>query len=792
MTEADYLAVTRRDARQFRFFRIRSGVETEFTPEDGAKLHFANRDTDTLEMTVPVGFLRKDDAVRVTYRNVTVFLGTLERRVAYRSRGLAASERVTVCGPWSKMARLVYRQNWFNGRTFERSSRLILNQTQSGAAQNVSSELREILSHAADACGYTVGTISAGSQTLPFDECRDITVADAVKRELRFFPKSIVSFNYATSKPTINISRPSGSADAAYVAEIPKTLREHTYTEHPITGVDLEIETTGEIEGVQYRNIAHQTAGDTTAGNPDCLYATLRLAGASGSTVRQSFDSKTEDIPADLNDKTWWQQKHPRIANVNSDYLIIKEAKRSGKDDADKYPRISAASAGDLEAAGLRCRTEKFTCKATILSQTDEEEEIELTMFFVTTNATTRKYTWVASSESTSGETVPDNLAKAILADRSGELLQERMTVRLGESLPTLGDMCDGLLLQAFDVDCGNLTAELSFGQPEHLSPEDMAALLSGFRNKRTSTASSSRSTGKKSDDGKEEVELGGIPPVSSSEFCPGTKKKTTIAAKDGETGAIVLDSAKVGSGEKIEVHKLTVNEAGKQNKEYKILSTEDIVIPVGKTIKSTYVNCSSEPGGMNTIVFNYTDGSSDTFNVMNGLNGQDGSSSDPGSSTSPSILFDTQNDTTYVYVDGELAATIPHGKKPEITANKVGKVTTILCDGKALATIADGADGGGQSSLTDKSVITGLTFSFSNGKLVANVSKSVVKVAEVVSSSTESVDVCEAKEVTVVTSESYDSATHKFTNTRRKVKVIGDEAAAGETPFTATPLGSE
>ena len=564
MTEADYLAVPRRDARQFNFFRIRpKDKEREFVPEDGAKLHFANRDTDTLEMTVPVGFLRKDDAVRVTYRNVTVFLGTLERRVAHRSRGLTASESVTICGPWSKMARLVYRQNWFNGRTFERSSRLILNQTQSGAAQNVSSELREILSHAADACGYAVGTISAGSQTLPFDECRDITVADAVKRELRFFPKSIVSFNYATSKPTINISRPSGSADAAYVAEIPKTLREHTYTEHPITGVDLEIETTGEIEGVQYRNIAHQTAGDTTAGNPDCLYATLRLAGASGSTVRQSFDSKTEDIPADLNDKTWWQQKHPRITTVDPGYLTITEAARSGASDAARYPRISASSAGELEAAGLRCRTEKFTCKATIKSQTDEEEDIELTMFFVTTNATTKKYTWTVSSESTSGETVPSGLAQAILADRSGELLQERMTIRLGESLPNLGDMCDGLLLQSFDVDCGNLTAELSFGQPEHLSPEDMAALLSGFRNKRTSTASSSRSTGKKSDDGKDEVELGGIPPVSSSEFCPGTKKKTTIAAKDGATGTIELDSSKLQEEEKVEVKELTIKAPG-------------------------------------------------------------------------------------------------------------------------------------------------------------------------------------------------------------------------------------
>lgn len=567
MTEADYLGLTKRDSRQFKFWRQRGETTFEFTPEN-PRLHFANRDVDTLEVTVPDGFLVKNDKVIVKYyaastSGVTVFRGTLEKRVRHKSRGDTASETCTISGPWSKMQRLVYRQNWFTGSGYELSSRLILNQTQSGAKQSISSELREILSHGATQCGYQVGTINVGGQYLPFDECRDITVADAVRRELRFFPKSIVKFDYSPTTPKISITRPSVTTDAAYVAEIPKTSREYTYTEHPITGVDLEIETVGETDGVKYRNIDHQTAGNTAAGNPDCLYATLHLAGASSSTVRQSFDSKTENIPENLNDKTWWQQKHPRIATVNPNYLNITDAARSGATDAAKYPRISAASAGELEAAGLRCRTEKFTCKASIISDTDEEEDLELTMFFVTTNATTKKYTWTVSSESTSGETVPSGLAQAILADRSGELLQERMTIRLGSTLPTLGDMCDGLILQSFDVDCGDLTAELSFGQPEHLSPEDMASLLSGFRNKRTSTCSTSRATGNKADDKKDEVELGGIPPVSSSEFCPGTKKKTTIKAKDGSTGSIEMDSSKLEESEKVEVKELTIKTPG-------------------------------------------------------------------------------------------------------------------------------------------------------------------------------------------------------------------------------------
>ena len=45
-----------------------------------------------------------------------------------------------------------------------------------------------------------------------------------------------------------------------------------------------------------------------------------------------------------------------------------------------------------------------------------------------------------------------------------------------------LGDRADGLYLQSFDVDLADLTARLEFGQPEHLSVEDMRNLLNGFR----------------------------------------------------------------------------------------------------------------------------------------------------------------------------------------------------------------------------------------------------------------------------------------------------------------------
>lgn len=538
----------------FSFARIRSGATSRFYPGAGTRLRFANRDVDSLEMPgVPSGYLAPGDVVTATYKGACVFRGDVATIVEARGRGDDATQTVTCVGPWSKMQRLVYRQNWYTGGGYSRSSRLVLNETQGGAAQNLNSELYEIANHGATPCGYTVAVsdVAVSTQQLPFDECRDITVADAIRRELRFFPKAICRFDYSGATPALKIKETASPSTAAYVASIPKTAREYVYTAHPITGVDLEIEATGTVDGVEYRQISHQTAGDTAAGNPDCLYATLQIRGASSNTVRQTFKSVTEAIPGDLNSIGWWKQKHPRLANVA--LAAIKSITEGTRSPAN-YSRISAATAGELEEAGLRCEVSKFSCKVTIETEDDREEDLYLTAHFLTTNATgtaadPKTYTWVTDSSSESGETVPSGLAAAILAERSGRLVSEKFTMRLGDALPTLGDAIvesDGtVFLQSFEVDCARLTAELSFGVPEHLTPEDMASLLSGFRNKCTTTSATMRKTGK-AEDGGAKVELGGIPPLSSTEFAPGTKAKTTVSSSSGSgdsSKSILLDS---------------------------------------------------------------------------------------------------------------------------------------------------------------------------------------------------------------------------------------------------------
>lgn len=238
-------------------------------------------------------------------------------------------------------------------------------------------------------------------------------------------------------------------------------------------------------------------------------------------------------------------------------------------------------------------------------------------------------------------------------------------------------------------------------------------------------------------------------------------------------------------------IHQLKYKDNDGNTQIYHVLSCGDIdLTKEGKLIKNTSVHISASPGGQNTIVFTYTDGSQDTFSIANGLNGSPGSPGRDGDT--PEITSERQGSHIYIYADGDLIADIEDGHTPEITADKQGKVTTIYVDGNAVATINDGEDSEDDDELQEMDMVTGVTFELSGGKLIAKVAKKKVKAKLVSDLGTSNVDVCECKEVEVVTSESYSTTSHKFTNTRRKITVLKDVAGTNQTPFTATPLSSE
>jgi hypothetical protein len=182
-------------------------------------------------------------------------------------------------------------------------------------------------------------------------------------------------------------------------------------------------------------------------------------------------------------------------------------------------------------------------------------------------------------------------------------------------------------------------------------------------------------------------------------------------------------------------------------------------------------------------ITFKYTDGSTTEIHIPHGIAGEKGEDGEDGET--PELTGVKNGDITQIFANGEMIAEIKDGHTPSITADENDGVVTIYADGVAIAQINVG-----EGNLPDKDVITDVSFSISEGKLVATLDKENLKTG-VTSQDTKTV--CEVAELDVVTEEAYSTSTHQFTNTRKKIKVIGTPAdATGQTPFTATPLSEE
>ena len=596
MTAAGNMALAKRVNRSFRF--LKNGVVADEFHPASARLHFASKSTDTLTLGgLPPGLLAAGNTVTVQYRAdansawATVFSGDVARITDTCGRGDERQHTVVCEGPWGKMSRLVFRQTWapnVTGASFS-SARVILNQAPTGEDYTITQQVQEIANFAAAKCGFSAGTASLGNTVLPKDETRDITCAAAIQRELRFFPKKVVRFDY--SGPTLVISEPSTSGNAGYVADVPKTAREYVYNAHPISAVDVY---TDDVQIVTGNNnvdkkiaaLSHQVypSGADTSGL-DVLHCYVPLARASSHSSWKSLESDTEEITSyNLNSNVWWRNKHPRLKDIPLANITISDGDYEPK----TYTRIARNTADELAEAGLHSKVAVFTCKCKIATDDDVEEDILLTMEFLTTDATTRTYTWQTGSSSVAGETLPDGLAEALYRQRAGSLVQERMTIRLADDWPVIGDAADGLVLQEIDVDCGDCTAALSFGQPEALSAEDMRSLLNGFRQRGYAENAPIRANGEA--DASDATPVGGIKPLTSSEWSPGTKAKTTIKKSGGGTikmdassaGTIDLQTTHVGSGKTAQFRDLKYTDSNGQQQTIKVLSTEAATIPPG------------------------------------------------------------------------------------------------------------------------------------------------------------------------------------------------------------------
>lgn len=524
-----------------------------FYPQSGARLSYASRTAATLFLPgMPSGLIASKDTVTVKYNGSTVFAGTLSKYTERTMRGLTVLD-MTFADGWDILERRVFRQTWKvaggGGASVETSSaRVVLNVDALGLPVTLSAQINDVCSEGG--CMMSDGGIPA--VTLPSDVAENITCADAIRRLLRLFPH-VVAY-YDAQGGVVEFSIPNTSKSPGWLSEGRILSRSKQYTAHPVVGVDIATESVDTVvvgaDGatVDMRAYTHQTAGNVNA--DDCLHVFMPLAGGSASSSWESLEVTTEEMPL-LSTPRFWKEKHPRLANVALNAISISEAGRSST----TYDRITSNDIGSLRAFGLNAEVVHCHCKATVTTEDDVEEELYLTMDFTMTDASPGRHTRQTGSSSMAGETLPEGLAAAILAQRSGELEGEDVEIALGEAFPTVGETLDGLVCQTVEVDCDSRVARLNFGHPAYLSAEDMRNLLNGFRGRGYASNVPQRDNTDPGA-GAAVAVAGGIQPLTTTEFSPGTKAKTTIKHVDdaAKSGTIVLDADKVDSGKTVEV----------------------------------------------------------------------------------------------------------------------------------------------------------------------------------------------------------------------------------------------
>lgn len=554
-----------------------NGVKTDSLKIEDIKLDYRSFEADTAEITAHPDYAPAfGTELAISWSDggeegqVVLFRGIVWTLRATNEGGRKHNV-MQVLGPWKQLEAVQFKQQWAVTAEGELvsalSGRLILNQNAAGAPQTAGAQMTEAVAFAAAAgVPVAVGTITAAVQ-LPFDETRDLTVAQVLVRTQRFLPDLVSWFNYAVDPPALNISVPSSGFSTAYIDK----LSEVTSVRNDLAadGVELEIERVDSINGAQIRRLEIQSAGDTESLR--CIRATLNPAGGSFSESVRVIDVVTEAVPASLSDAAWWIARHPRLRGRSAaDIAFVESGTRSGTH-SPLFPRITLAPLSDLSALNLGSEMETFRCVVDITvvdggGAVDIERGVELTMEYVTTDAQTQTYRYVEGYDSEAAEVVPSDLATKLLAHWS-TVFEEGIAVMPQSSFFGYNGFQIGvgwyLDLPSRPIQSRSLSAmsglvTLTFGPPRQLGVQDMADRLLPFRAIRSSSRWRARVDGKPP--ASKESKTSVLSPSKYDSSTPGKKEIITIVKASG--GSISADAREVETGATIKPQPVLFTEA--------------------------------------------------------------------------------------------------------------------------------------------------------------------------------------------------------------------------------------
>ncbi|MDR1366833.1 MAG: hypothetical protein LBJ13_02925 [Puniceicoccales bacterium] len=495
--------------------------------------------------------------------------------------------RYTLSGPWWYLDNLIYQQTWKepvnpndDGSTLGdvKKSHLILGQDIDGNAVTIDEQLCDVINYANAAVGQNIIAKDIDLPIyIPFDECKDLSCAEVIRRLLRWVPDTVTFFDYTQAIPILHITRRNQLAKLSLGINDLSEFHFVPRYDLQIQAVVLKFEKTHKSSGRSWKTIEVQRHPTNATGMElRSLVMTIELEGTQSTHIKQDMDTELIQI----NSETWWQKHLPGLSNVSN--FAVQDPAREGS--------LPNELLSGSVANWMNCDVEEDIVTAKISYETEDEivHDREVAVKINTTNAQSKIYRSLVSY--VSEETVPEDLAKNIYQSVSvlqyeGKIRQihrEISGIFLGKTINITGGRREWESMDAVvqtveeHLDTGETTIFL--GPAKHLGPDDLSELTKSNRHRFSSRNFYSRTTAEAG--GNSYVEQGKYGRVESTSFGPGKMSKLSFYDPANTDRKISIDIGELDVDTIVCLRLEDVSDSGALRKRY-TLSSDPFVLPV-------------------------------------------------------------------------------------------------------------------------------------------------------------------------------------------------------------------
>jgi len=446
-----------------------------------------------------------------------------------------------VSGPWYFLERTIYQQKWKESSNSSVAdsplqdvykSHLILGQDENGNPLTIGQQIGDVIAYLSQQAGVAIALDPALDLPIPipYDECKDLSCAEVLRRLLRWAPDTISFFDYGVDPPRLCLRRQSQLAVLTFDRNAPNSALSEVQLrpryDLQVPAVVLKFEKTHRVDGRVWSTLETQACPAGADGTlPRSLVLTIELEGSRATYVRQKIDSE----PIDSHSASWWKKHLPGLENVPAEAIAIEDVERSGT-----LPReLTEGSVADW--MNVSAETDLVQGAISYTSDAESVYRKRVAVRLRSTDALPRTYQSLSSY--TAEEDTPIGLADQLYAGVSHLPFEGRIVLEarelfpdhyMGRKLNILGGEAAWATMEApvqeVSEELGSGRTQITLGPARHLGAADLVELTRSNRHRFPVRNALARSSGEAEGSGC--VEQGKHAPLENSAYGPGQYQK--------------------------------------------------------------------------------------------------------------------------------------------------------------------------------------------------------------------------------------------------------------------------